>query len=177
MREDASDRLEEARRARNEGDSERALSIARDAVASAQRTGRGELVARGINMLAQCERDLRRPEAALSLYRQLEGLHRSDGNEAGLVHALRHIAEIEMERGDVESATPAIERSLAICRRLRTAPLELANTLRVAGMVSERRGDDEDAASRWREARTLYESAGVEAGVAECDARLGRRGG
>lgn len=53
-----------------------------------------------------------------------------------------------------------------------TQPLELANTLRGLALVHEARGEGEEAAHLWREARDLYSRAGVAAGVAESERRL-----
>jgi hypothetical protein len=49
----------------------------------------------------------------------------------------------------------------------------LANAIRPVALLHEAQGREAEAAPLWREARTLYEAHGVEAGVAECDAHLG----
>jgi hypothetical protein len=59
-------------------------------------------------------------------------------------------------------------------REERTPPLDLANSLRGMALLKEQLGEVEAAVASWEEARALFTSVQVEAGVVECTARLAR---
>jgi tetratricopeptide (TPR) repeat protein len=170
--------LESAREARAAGRSEAALADYRRAaeLASAQGLTTERIVA--LKGMGQVERDLELPEAACARYREAAALCRRVDEPMMLAHTLRHVADLERERGLREAALAAAAEALEIYRRHPEVPaLERANTLRVWALVLETGGGPSSGVEAWREARDLYRSAGVEAGVIECDAHLGREGG
>jgi tetratricopeptide (TPR) repeat protein len=101
-------------------------------------------------------------------YRRAAELARSDGNECLLAHALRHISDLERERGEPREAWENATEAVRIYRSSDDR-LGLANAIRLQALSAE---DQREAAACWREAREIYSDLGVSAGVAECDRRL-----
>jgi tetratricopeptide (TPR) repeat protein len=90
------------------------------------------------------------------------------------IHAARHLAEIDLDAGHLEEATLRIAEVLLFYRGREVPRLEMANTLRVAALVDQRRGFRDEARLLWCEARSLYEREGVKDGVVEADRWLMR---
>lgn len=112
-------------------------------------------------------------DTALDAYRHAAALARDGGHTTLLAHALRHVADIARETGAASTALEASREALAIYRDTpAVAPLDLANGLRVEALALQSLSRKSDAEPAWREARALYEAAGVLEGVAECDANL-----
>jgi hypothetical protein len=120
---------------------------------------------------AKIARSAKGPGAALDAYRIAAREARSSGETLGLAHALRHVADLARELGEVVEAHRSASEAVAIYRPLGEphAP-DLANALRVLALAQEAKL--EDATETWREARDLYRACGIDAGVAECDAHL-----
>lgn len=102
------------------------------------------------------------------LYAKAEGLARVEGDEVALAHALRHLSDLARARGDVAKAWRDSSEAASLYRKSGDQ-LGLANSIRLQGLSAP---DPKEARARWEEARRLYSSLGVDAGVAECDARL-----
>jgi tetratricopeptide (TPR) repeat protein len=127
------------------------------------------------NQLIQEARNHRREgkaEAAESAYHRAAEVAGPD--EAGLrAHALRHAAELAIERGAEADALEAAQDALKTYLSLAEAPmLDVANAFRVRALAWASVGRAKKAAQDWQEARDIYERLGISAGVAECDARL-----
>jgi len=75
------------------------------------------------------------------------------------------------------SGTSDMVTQLEGCTRKRTAPLELANTIRPFAILKERAAEAGQAVLLWREARDLYLAVNVQEGVAECSEHLTKLGG
>jgi hypothetical protein len=101
-------------------------------------------------------------------YGRAAELARSDGNECLLAHALRHISDLERERGAQREAWQHASEAVALYR-ISDDRLGLANAIRLQALSAKDRGE---AHACWREARDLYSALEVSAGVAECDRRL-----
>jgi hypothetical protein len=111
------------------------------------------------------------PVAALEAYRAAAERAKAIDDPQGLAHAQRHVADLARELGDVEDSREAASEAVALCRGLgEPHTLDLANALRLLALAEEAGGGD--AAQRWREARELYRTHGVAAGVDECSAHL-----
>lgn len=155
------DRPEDARR-----DLIRALEISR-------RSGTAIDLARALKALGQIERDLGHDEAALKLYQETVVIYRAAGDELALAHTIRHVADIQQDLGRMEPAEPAYREALAIYRAHPETPaLDLANAVRGLAILTFDTGKSEEARTLWTEARDLYASVNVQAGVNESSRRL-----
>jgi hypothetical protein len=81
---------------------------------------------------------------------------------------LRHISDLERERGAQREAWQHASEAVALYR-ISDDRLGLANAIRLQALSAKDRGE---AHACWREARDLYSALEVSAGVAECDRRL-----
>jgi hypothetical protein len=92
-------------------------------------------------------------------------------------HSARHEAEVLWKTGDADGASTVILAVVEFYSAREVGRLELANTLRVAGLAEEGRRGRDAARAFWAEARGLYEAEGIDVAVAECERRLkGLRG-
>jgi tetratricopeptide (TPR) repeat protein len=105
-------------------------------------------------------------------YQQAADTFDSAGELMRGAHAKRHAAEVLLKTGDADGACAGILAVLEFYRTREVGRLELANTLRVAGLAEEGRGEVKAAREFWMEARGLYAAEGIFAGVAEADRRL-----
>ena len=123
--------------------------------------------------LGQLERDLGRLQAAGDSYREAVKEARAAGEPIRIAHALRHLADVEREQGQVDSAVCSATEAVELIRKIPDVPLpSLANTLRVWALVLELKSNFSGAKAAWQDACCAYERAEIEAGVAECKARL-----
>lgn len=103
------------------------------------------------------------------LYRQAATAFGDD--LSGRAHCLRHIGDLERELGRSTQAREALREAESLYRTSVNDVLSLANAVRLLALL------DGDRAM-WRDARTLYEKAGIERGLdlgaafAECDKHL-----
>jgi tetratricopeptide (TPR) repeat protein len=173
----ASTLMEEATRARLENRLADAHRDFAEAVALCRRSGLLPELVQALKGLGQIERGLGRADAALALYQEAAAICRREGDPLLLAHTVRHVGDLHRAAGRVELAQPCYEEALALYRANdRTDRLDLANALRPLAIVREGAGNVEEARRLWAEARDLYAAVGVEAGVAECSARLDRLG-
>jgi tetratricopeptide (TPR) repeat protein len=118
-------------------------------------------------------RDSGKLDVALERYRAGAEMLRCVVQPQRLAHTVRHVADIEREMGSFDAAEADYFEALAIYRDdPRTGKLDLANTLRGYALLREDRGDLKAAGEMWSEARELYASVEVQAGVDEADRRL-----
>jgi ribosomal protein S15P/S13E len=86
---------------------------------------------------------------------------RESQDQLELAYTLRHTADIASRVGAYEQATMEITEAISIYREhLQDHTLDLANALRVAALNQER-----SALAAWYEAKELYASVDVSAGV------------
>jgi|SRR5450631_110372 len=113
--------------------------------------------------------------AARGHYAEAARIYHDQNDLMGYAHTIRHIADMHLEETNLVEAQNLCEEALEIYRsNLNTKILDLANTLRPYALLSEKLGEFELARQLWQEARSLYGSLRVEAGVSECDAHLTR---
>ncbi|MBA3878594.1 MAG: hypothetical protein C0500_02630 [Sphingobium sp.] len=116
-------------------------------------------------------------DRAAAAYREAADLARLGEQPQLRAHALRHLSDLAREAGDIETALASGREALSLYRADPAAlPLDVANALRVTALALGLRGQTNEAVPLWREARGLYAGLGIEAGVAECDQHLPRRG-
>jgi len=116
----------------------------------------------------------RRAEA-LQTYERAAAMARSAGDVQGLAHALRHVSDLARELGRLPEALAAGQEAVGLLKAVDGGRrLDVANALRVTALALDALGRADDARTCWQEALAGYAQAGVEAGVAECEARLAR---
>ena len=131
-------------------------------------------LARTLKALGQIERDLGNSEAALSFYEKAVAIYRDEPDALALAHAIRHLGDIQRNLGRLESAEPHYREALAIYRSHPDADaLDVANAIRgLAILACDSGRDKQEARALWQEARDLYASVNVQAGVNESSRRL-----
>ena len=143
------------------------------ALSQSARTGDKLHTAQAHAGLGQVERDLKNNGAALKHYQFAVELFRKQENPLILAHTIRHVADILRSEKAFEQALTRYEEALEIYRaHNETPPLDLANTLRGYALAKTETGEVQEAAALWLEAQSLYEQAGVQAGVAESQSQL-----
>jgi hypothetical protein len=79
-----------------------------------------------------------------------------------LAHTIRHVADIHRVQGNPQLAEPCYDEALGLYRaNAATPPLDLANAIRGLALLKNDK-------ALWAEARDLYASLDVQAGVDEC---------
>jgi tetratricopeptide (TPR) repeat protein len=165
--------VEQARIAKKECRLEEAAELFRKALEECGGKDLQALRATLYEELAYVERSLRDLDASQEHYRQGSEIFRSLGNPLKAAHTVRHAADILRELKKPDMAAALYGESLEIYRSDKdTPPLDLANAIRGFALLKEDAGDRKEALNQWREARGLYEQTGIEAGVAESDARV-----
>ncbi|NNF14257.1 MAG: hypothetical protein HKN72_13585 [Gemmatimonadetes bacterium] len=160
-----------------EGEQRAALASVRADLDRAADTLRnaGQVVhyAHALHLGAHVAMDVGDVEAAEKRWREAVSLLRSSGQPLELAHKLRHVGDLEVARGDLDEAGRHYEEALALYRdHAGSGDLSHANAVRRAALLSERRGDVEEARTLWAEARQRYVEAGLSQGVAEADEHL-----
>lgn len=165
--------LASGREARRQQRFDDARDLFAQAVAESRWTPDDGLRARALKGLGQAERDLRHYTTALKCYREAAAIEAEAGDELAWAHTVRHIADILRELKDWPGAESNYNDALAIYRRRADAPvLDHANALRGLALLKDQLGASEEALLMWQAAKCLYEKAGVEAGVSECESHI-----
>lgn len=98
---------------------------------------------------------------------------RAIGARSLLAHALRHVSDMDRERGKSDEAFMSGQEAIDIYRSLPgTSQLDLANALRVTALALVELEKPLQAMPVLQEARALYGELRVLEGVAECDSYL-----
>lgn len=130
-------------------------------------------LARALAALGQIERDLRNKQVALELYQEAAAIYHAQGDVLRLAHAIRHVGDIYLEDDKWAPAELCYQDALKMYRtNPDTSPLDLANTIRGYAILKQKLDQSDEAKQLWTEAKGLYESVNVEAGVAESKRRL-----
>jgi tetratricopeptide (TPR) repeat protein len=106
-------------------------------------------------------------------YAEAAEIYRGENNRLAYAHTIRHIADMYLDEAKHAEAKPLYEEALEIYRSsLDTKLLDLANTVRPYALLNEAIGNLEAARQHWQEARNLYASLRLDAGVEECSKHL-----
>lgn len=131
-------------------------------------------LARALRALGETERKLRDP-AARQHYEEAVARYRLTPDSLGFAHTLRHLGDLYHESGEPALAEPCYREALAVYEKHPTAaPLDMANALRSTAVLQTGLGNCDRARQLWEDARQLYASSGVQAGVAESSTQLAR---
>jgi tetratricopeptide (TPR) repeat protein len=169
--------IERARAARREHRSEDARRDLTTAVAQARESGAVDDLALSLCGLGQIERDMKQYDAARGYYEEAAGIYRAAGNAPRLAHTLRHIGDVLQDEGRGRLGEAYAREALEIYRGdATTEPLELVNTIRGLAVIKQALGADGQARVLWTEAKALYASVGIEAGVRESEKRIASLG-
>ncbi|MBI3716314.1 MAG: tetratricopeptide repeat protein [Betaproteobacteria bacterium] len=173
MPDNVSELLQQAAHARQEGRLADAHRLLTDAIAMLRDTDRRADLARTLAAYGQIERNLGHDEPAVRAYVEAVELCRTTDDSDVLAHTLRHLGDVHLDAKRFEQAGPCYDESLALYRsRPQTRPLDLANAIRSMAILKSEHGARDVAVQLWCEARFLYETVGIGAGVSECGRRL-----
>jgi len=172
------DMLARGRQARAASRLQEARECFFEAASLSRREARPPLLAESLKGLGQVMRDLGELELALSHYQEAAQLCEEAGLALPHAHALRHVGDLFLQLGRAHPARKACRRALLIYRaNPDAAALDRANALRSAALAEEKQAAGVEAArALWQEAKALYASQQVWAGVAECELHIGASG-
>ena len=115
--------------------------------------------------------------AARARYAEAARIYHDQNDTLAYAHTIRHIADIYREESNLSEAKPLYEESLELYRsNLNTKLLDLANTVRPYALLNEKQGNLDLAMELWDEARCLYGSLRLDAGVSECKEHISQLG-
>lgn len=143
------------------------------AVAAARTANNPALLGQALAGLGQVERDLGRHRDAIACYTEALALARSHSDPLQIALIGRHVGDLLLDAGDLVPAERHLREALAIERADPCTPqLELANCLLSMGRLQSALSDREGARALLTEARTVYNTLEITAGVTDCDERL-----
>lgn len=113
--------------------------------------------------------------AARTRYAAAAKMYRDQNDMLAYAHTIRHIADIYQQECNLAEAKPLYQESLELYRNnIGTRVLDLANALRPYALLNEAQGNLQLARELWEEARQLYSSVRLAAGVSECDVHISK---
>lgn len=121
-----------------------------------------------LNREAKLKRNEGEFAEAVSLHEQALLIFRKLDRPAERAYTLRHVADLHSELGELTKAKREIEEAINFYRDTPYGkPLDLANALRVSALNTERQAN-----KLWQEARSLYGSLKIDAGVDEAHVHI-----
>jgi tetratricopeptide (TPR) repeat protein len=173
MSESSDKLLEQAQLARREHRLADARLQLEQAVALLRQESSESELAEALTHLGQIERDMHNSDTALAHYQEALNLYRSAGDPLWVAHTVRHVGDLHRHAARLPAAEACYIEALTLYRVNATTPaLDLANAIRGFALLKEDTGEAEPAKLLWLEARDLYATVGVRAGVEECTRRL-----
>ncbi len=115
-----------------------------------------------LNAAAYAARQEGRRDEALDLYDQAVNAFDAEGEPMRSAHALRHVADLQRELGNLDAARESIGTVVDLYEREPAEPLERANAFRIAALVAEAEGRSDEARQCWDRAAEFYRESGVE---------------
>ena len=178
MQEDINELVQRVYAARRDSSPDEAHALALEAVEFARGARDPELLVRALMAKGQCYRDEGRYEDAERVYVEASNLcRREDVDDLVTAHVIRHLGDVSAELGRLGTAKTHYEEALDLYREIESVPPgTLANALRPLARLYDRLDEPVEAQACWREARTLYEKAHIQARVEECTERLNGAG-
>jgi tetratricopeptide (TPR) repeat protein len=168
------DLIEVALRARSEHRLDEALAALTEAVELSRAASNQPRLAQALVGLGRIERDLKDSEPSLRHYTEAAKIYQQLGDSLSFAHAIRHAADMLRHEHRLQDAKQNYTEALDTYRNHPdTNPLDLANAVRGLALLERETGNLVASKSLWQEARSLYESVGIQAGVDESDAQLG----
>ena len=123
------------------------------------------------------EHDAGRHDDAVGRYEEAVAVARKATDPMLLAHAVRHLADAHRSSGRLTEAEACYDEALALYAAAdQPPPLDYANALRPMAILKEALGETEEARHLWQQARSLYATVPIAAGVAECEEHLARLG-
>jgi tetratricopeptide (TPR) repeat protein len=120
--------------------------------------------------LRQLGESARRTDSTMArkYYEEAVGLFREVGEPLTLAHIIRHLGDVYHEQGRPNLAEPCYHEALELYRNHeKGSSLDLANAIRSLAVLRW-----EQARALWEEARDLYATLRIEAGIKEGTDRL-----
>ncbi len=109
-------------------------------------------LAQSLHLLANLEQDLRRDDAALTLWLEAVGILREADDPLQLAHKVRHVGDLHRHCRRFDAADVCYEEAAALYRNHDTPwCLDYANAIRPMAILKERLGDREQSLALWRE--------------------------
>jgi tetratricopeptide (TPR) repeat protein len=170
--------IDAAWRARREGRYQEAELGLHEAIEASRRSGNGRQLTAALGKLAHVMRDLDRHDEALRFSEEAVGVSRGTGDGLLLAHAVRHLGDVHRDARRLADADACYTEALELYRAADGPDsLDVANALRPAALLKVSQGKGAEALALFSEARTLYQQAGIEAGVEECSRNIAKLGG
>lgn len=149
----------------------------REAVDLCREAGADRELATALRRLGHVEQDAGRIEAATARYEEAVAAARRTGDQLLLAHAIRHVGDAHRAARRLAAAETCYDEALALYAAEDEPPaLDYANAIRPIAILKEALGDTDEARHLWKQAKALYATVPVAAGVAECDENLTRLG-
>jgi tetratricopeptide (TPR) repeat protein len=163
---EAEDPIAAGYRARGEQRPDDAGTAFAEAARRAQAAGDRLPLARALTGMGQMARDRGEGQTAPAHYSLAVDLLRAFDEPLLLAQTVRHVGDILRWQGQPEKACACYDEALRIYRAHdATPPLDLANTLAGYARTRSDLREMESAAALWIEARDLYASLDLQAGV------------
>ena len=117
---------------------------------------------------------------ALAKYKEGATTYLIGGNRIKLASAIRHIADIHQDLGELDTASPYYDEALSLYHSMPNPPaIDLANCFRPMALLAEAQGRTADAIALWTQARAKYVEAAdiyrdlpLQPAYDECDKHL-----
>ena len=125
----------------------------------------------------EAERSRPGSDGGVAAYTEAIAILRGENVPLKLAHTIRHLGDIYRHLERYDEAGECYDEALALYRgHPGSDPLDLANALRGAALLMEKKGEIERAVAMWLEAKDLYQQANVAAGVEESARRVAALG-
>jgi tetratricopeptide (TPR) repeat protein len=165
--------LDQGRVAKKQHRLKYAQSLFRKALDESRSSDNRQLRATLYAELAYVERTLRELDHSITHYLQAAEIWHELEQPLRRAHSVRHAADILREQGKQQESGRLYVEALETYRANRDSPrLDLANAIRGFALLKTQMGCTREALTLWEEARNLYQTGNIQAGVDECTAQI-----